>query len=82
MEKELLNLIEDALRLGLTKQDAKNATDFVIHREWGIAFDVVVSQVYEYDIQVNQAFVDSVFRIARLLELPDEEYLYIKDQLF
>lgn len=72
-------LIEGAKLLGLSNENIENAQEFLKYNELGLCFDTVVSQLYEYDIEINNDFYALVSKIGVTLLLPSNEYDFMKE---
>lgn len=79
LNSSLLALIESATTLGLGELDIKNAQDFIDHGEFGLAFDTIVVQMYEYDIEIDTDLYTLIETIATKMDLPLENYLFMKE---
>ena len=79
LEKGVTNLINAAKLLGLREADVKNAIKLVDHREYGLAFDVVVTQLYEYEIGIDPEFYNLVMKLANMMNIPEDEYSFMKE---
>lgn len=75
----LIGLLRAAEFLGLPKDDVDNAYDYLQYNEYGLTFDTIVTQLYEYDIEVNDDFYTLTRRVAHEMKLPEENYAFIKD---
>ena len=74
----LIDLSEAAKLFGLREVDFSTAIEFIEHREYGLCFDTVVTQIYEYDIQISAPFYRSVSEIAKELNVSEESYSFLK----
>lgn len=79
MKKKLAALIEEAKILGLPQRDLDNANDFLINREYGLCYDTVITQLYEYDIEIDNKIYSLISKIAKDLSLSENDYLFMKD---
>ncbi|OFX44946.1 MAG: hypothetical protein A2W95_08215 [Bacteroidetes bacterium GWA2_40_14] len=78
--KDLLSvLIERAKQFGLPTSDIRNANDFIDNQEYGLCFDIIVTQMYEYDIEIDNDFYELLIRIGDKLNIPPENYSFMKD---
>jgi L-serine deaminase len=75
----LLRLIEIAKILGLDNRDLKNAEDFLMHNEFGLCFDTIITQMYEYDIEIDNEFYESISKIGEKMNLQQESYSFMKE---
>ena len=79
MKKKLAALIEEAKILGLPQRDLDNANDFLINHEYGLCYDTVITQLYEYDIEIDNKIYSLISKIAKDLSLSENDYLFMKD---
>ena len=75
----LLRLIETARILGLNYRDLKNAEDLLIHNEFGLCFDTIITQMYEYDIEIDDELYESISKIGDRMNLKPESYTFMKE---
>jgi hypothetical protein len=73
----LSRIIEIAKVLGLNEDDLKSAKDFLDHNEFGLCFDTIVTQVYEFDIEIDIAFYEAISKIGNKMNLPIESYSFM-----
>lgn len=79
MKKKLVALIEGAKILGLPQRDLDSANDFLINHEYGLCYDTVITQLYEYDIEIDNKIYSLISKIAKDLSLSEDDYLFMKD---
>ncbi|CAH0191046.1 hypothetical protein SRABI27_01505 [Pedobacter sp. Bi27] len=79
MKKKLAALIEEVKILGLPQRDLDNANDFLINHEYGLCYDTVITQLYEYDIEIDNKIYSLISKIAKDLSLSENDYLFMKD---
>ena len=81
--KQLINtlriLIDIAKQLGLPDSDLMNAIDFLEHDEYGLCFDTIVTQMYEYDIEIDDEFYSLLICISVKLVLSSDSYSFMKE---
>ncbi|CAA7193826.1 MafI family immunity protein [Chryseobacterium potabilaquae] len=75
----LLRLIEIASIIGLNDNDVKNAKDYLMHNEFGLCYDTIITQIYEYDIEIDIKFYQFITKIGNLLNLTHENYFFMKE---
>ena len=75
----LLKLIEIARMLGLKENDLKNAKDYLIHNEFGLCFDTLITQLYEYDIEIDVDLYESIDKIGKKMSLDQDSYSFMKE---
>lgn len=74
-----LKLIEVAGVLGLDEIDLKNAREFLTYNEFGLCFDTIVTQMYEYDIEIDKEFYQLIAKIGEMMELEQEDYSFMQE---
>lgn len=79
MKKKLAILIEEAKILGLPQRDLDYASDFLINHEYGLCYDTVITQLYEYDIEIDHKIYMLISKVAKDLSLSEDDYLFMKD---
>jgi len=79
LEKLLLKLIELAKTLGLSEFDVNNATEYLINHEYGLSYDTIITQMYEYDLEINNEIYILISQIGKKMKLPDSDYLYMSE---
>jgi hypothetical protein len=79
LNRTLLALIESANVLELNKKDIKHAKDFFDNQEYGLAFDTIVVQMYEYEIEIDGELYNLIKMIATEMNLPIESYSFMRE---
>lgn len=79
LKNTLLGLIEIANTLGLNDKDLENAKDYLIHDEFGLSFDTIITQIYEYDIEIDNEVYQLIFKIGGMLKLDQDNYSFMKE---
>lgn len=72
-------LIEAAKELGLGDIDINNSTELLENREYGLAFDTIITQLYEYEIEIDDEFYELIVKSAHIMKISEEEYLFMKE---
>lgn len=75
---KLKGLITDATEFGLPDTDVKNAAEFLEYNEWGLCFEIIVTQLYEFDIHIDESFYQKAVAIGESMKLPINKYDFIK----
>ncbi|GAB2697899.1 hypothetical protein GCM10027037_22590 [Mucilaginibacter koreensis] len=75
----LKEFIQKAKAFGLPEQDCLNAHGFLTHNEQKLAFDTIVTQLYEYEIKVDEEFLHQATLIASLMLISPDDYAYLKE---
>ena len=81
LPNSLASLIDSAETQGLPAQDLTNAQSFLDHIEFGLCFDTIITQIYEYEIEITSEFYDSIIVIADQMKLPVESYSFMKERI-
>lgn len=69
-KKTLLGLIDGAKELGLGETDLNNAREYIDNGEFALCFDIIVTQMYENDIEIKESFFQLIRDIAEALGAP------------
>lgn len=75
----LLKLVETAKILGLNNRDIKSAEDFLMHDEFGLCFDTLITQMYEYDIEIDTELYELISKIGQLMNLKQGSYAFMRE---
>ena len=75
----LNRLIEISKILGLNDIDLNIAREYVMHNEYGLSFDTLITQLYEYDIEINIEFYELLVQIGKMLNLDENSYSFMKE---
>lgn len=78
-KKILSEYLNETKLLGLRLVDFNNAREFIDRNELGLAFDIVVEQLYEYDIKIEQAFYESTKNVADQLRIESTKYSFLEE---
>ena len=79
LKETLLKLIEIARILGLNEKDLKNAKDYLEHNEFGLCFDTLITQMYEYDIEIDNNSYELISKIGKKMNLEVDNYSFMKE---
>ena len=74
-------LLETAQVYGLSEYDSKNAKIFLDNNEFGLCFDSIITQLYEYNIEIDHDFYVLVDKIGKKMNLPLGSYVFIKEMV-
>jgi hypothetical protein len=75
---QIEELIKEAEKAGLPEEDALNAAEYLLYNEYGLALDILLTQLYENNIVIPADFYQRVEPIVLAIKLPATEYSYIK----
>jgi hypothetical protein len=78
IRKLLLSLIEGAKGFGL-QRDIDNANDYLEYHEYGLCFEIIVTQLYEHEIKIDQKYFLLISKIGENLKLPLDDYVFMKE---
>jgi hypothetical protein len=81
IEKKLRRLIEMASILGIRTEDRRNACLFLIHNEWGLCLDTVLTQLYEYSIPIDHDFLTLARELQDDMKIHRTEYSFLNQLL-
>jgi len=73
-KKNLRLLINLAKEAGLNEQDIHHAEEFIKYDEFGLSFDMLITQMYEYDVAINSRMYELIVSIGSQLKLSSDEY--------
>ncbi|WP_338767738.1 MafI family immunity protein [Bernardetia sp. ABR2-2B] len=76
--KNLINsIINQAANLGLSNQNIIDAKELVEYNERGIALELIITQIYEYEIKINKLFYKDIERLAKKFKMEEEHYSFL-----
>lgn len=81
IEISLKRFLQEAKSLGLTGQDYEIAQEYLENREYGLCFDVVITQLYDYGKTISLSFYYLIEFLALEMKIPEEDYGYIKEMI-
>lgn len=79
MKKIVSALIEAAKELGLGDVDINNSIELLENREYGLAFDTIITQLYEYEIEIDDEFYELIVKSAHSMKISEDEYSFMKE---
>jgi hypothetical protein len=68
-QNSLFNFIEKAKSLGLDKIYLDMADEFYGNYEFELAFDILITQIYECDIKISPEVYEQILDIAKQMKL-------------
>jgi len=75
----LTKFLEHAKRFGLSDTDSKNAVSFLDHNEFGLCFETVITQMYEYEVRIDIEFYELIDEIGKEMNLALDSYSFMKE---
>lgn len=79
LDKALLKLIEIAKTLGLSEFDVNNATEYLINKEYLLSYDTIITQMYEFDLEISNEVYLLISQIGKKMNLADTDYLFMNE---
>lgn len=80
IDEQIRNLLASAT-CGLSDSDVKNASEFIDHNEFGVAFELICDQLYENESQISSELIADISRIAKLMQLEDNSWSFLKENV-
>ena len=77
--KILSGIIEAAKELGLGDFDINNSKELLENREYGLAFDTIITQLYEYEIEIDSEFYALIVKVAQTMEISEDGYSFMME---
>ena len=74
-------LIDRAIEFGLPNIDIVFATEFLEYNEYGLCLDQIASQLYEYNITIDDECYNIVRQLSNLMNISPTEYDYLSELL-
>ena len=75
----LSHLIEKSKLLGLPEKDIQIAQDFLTLNELGLSFDTIVTQMYEYNVEITEEYYRMLTKIGEKMKIPLREYDFMQE---
>lgn len=73
---ELINLSEE---IGLSEFDLNNSKELLENKEYALAFDTIITQLYEYEIEIDMEFYDLIVKISQYMDIDEGEYSFMTE---
>ena len=71
-------MVKGAEAFGLPKHDVNNALEMTKDRDYDIAFDIIVQQLYEHGIEINDEYFSIITKLAYILSIKKSEYGFVE----
>jgi len=65
----------------LPEQDIVNALEMLEHNEFGVAFEILCTQTYEYDVKVDKQFYVKVEEAGMMMKIEKDKWGFIEEQI-
>jgi hypothetical protein len=62
----------------LPETDANNAADLLKHDEWGEAFTLICTQLYEYDLSISQDVFELIEKTGKSMKLSPDVWVSLR----
>jgi hypothetical protein len=79
LKRKILSLIEIARILKLNDRDVNFALEYLEHNEQGLAFDQIITQMHEYDIEIGNDVYALIQDIAEMMKIPAKDYYFMRE---
>lgn len=77
IERKIKEILEKS-KCSLRDSDIKNASDFIVHGEYGVAFELICEQLYENDAVIEKELLNQIQDAACAMELKDASWEFLK----
>ena len=78
-KKSVEHFLESAENLGLRNEDAINAKELIQNGDYKLGFEIIVEQLYEYDIEITDKFYILTKSVAEKVNIHENEFSFLKD---
>ncbi|SDE74094.1 hypothetical protein SAMN05216464_10914 [Mucilaginibacter pineti] len=79
LKSRILSLIEIARLLKLNDRDINVSLEYMEYNEQGLAFDQIITQMHEYDIEIGNDVYALIQDIADMMQLPAKDYYFMRE---
>lgn len=77
-----LHLLLNEVKSELPPNETILIAEFIDHNEYGLAYETLCTQIYEYDIHISSEFFGKVFSLGKLLEIEPFIWMPLKELVF
>lgn len=63
----------------LPEIDIKNIAEFIEHNEFGVAYELLCVQVYEYEVEISEGFYEELFFCGKSMQIDPVYYEPLKE---
>lgn len=74
---KLFELLNETTKT-LPSNDVRNITEFIENGEWGLAYEILCIQLYEYDIQISRGFYEKISSLGKSIGIQSSIWLPLK----
>jgi ankyrin repeat protein len=79
LKDQVLSLLRIAEILGLNQRNLDNSKEYLEYNEYGLCFDILITQMHEYNIEIDNEVYLLISDIAAKMRLPAEEYSFMQE---
>jgi len=79
LKDQVLSLLSIAKILGLNQRDINKAAEYIAYREYELCFNILITQMHEYNIEIDNDLYLLISDIAAKMKLTVEEYSFMKE---
>lgn len=73
----MLSLLEDLKNL-LSQKVIEDAREMVKYNEYGVGFEIVCTQLFEYDIKISSEIYEKLEALGKSMKLKEETWNYLR----
>lgn len=77
--KRLNALLQKLELYGLREEDIQNAKELIAHSEYGVALELVVDQLYEYNVEIDKTIIKEIFQLGNEMELNVASWKFLEE---
>jgi len=74
----ILRTVENSL----PKENVRDASELLEHDEWGVAFSLICTQIYEYDVPISEATFSLIESVGQQMRLPPKEWTMLSELVY
>lgn len=79
LKDQVLSLLGIAEILGLNQRNLDNAAWYIDYQEYELCFDILITQMHEYNIEIDKDVYSLISDIAEKMKLPVEKYSFMQE---
>lgn len=74
-----LSQLLNECKMKLPPDDISNIAEFIEHNEFGLAFETLCTQLYEYNIQISYEFFEMISLCGKSMKLEPSTWVPLKE---
>ncbi|AMR25838.1 hypothetical protein A0257_01175 [Hymenobacter psoromatis] len=71
-------VVAGAADLSLPQRDIQNAQGMADYDEYQLGFDIIVVQLFEFEVEINEPYYQLLEQTAGRLNIPASDYIFVK----